>query len=184
MQDLPPKIKLSLPSEAKPSSNQLPKQRRNPPENPCSASHHRHHKDAPEESLEPRGEMRGTHICRKRRNTIPSQFRRSDKSEVEELLQSALLKGERKGKAHLNWNAKLPRKVTTKTHKTLQSLRITSGVEAEGIKAVEQLHRETVGEIEEIGHRVSGGRGLVGKELGFGEALTAYLDHSAVAGRC
>jgi hypothetical protein len=94
-----------------------------------------------------------------------------------------MLKGERKEKAHLNRNAKLPRKITTNTHKMLQSLRITRGVEAEGIDTIEQLHRETVGEVEEIGNRVSGGRGLVGKELGFGEALAAFLDHSAVTGR-
>jgi hypothetical protein len=66
----------------------------------------------------------------------------------------------------------------------LQSFRITRGVEAEAINAIEQLHRETVGEIEEIGDRVSGGRGLIGKELGFGEALAAFLNHSAVTGRC
>jgi hypothetical protein len=85
--------------------------------------------------------------------------------------------------AHLNWNTKLPRKITTNTHKMLQRLRITRGVEAEGINAIEQLHRETVVEIEDIGDRVSGGRSLVGKELGYGEALAALLDHGGVTER-
>jgi hypothetical protein len=88
-----------------------------------------------------------------------------------------------RGKAHLNRNTKLPRKITTNTHKMLQSLRITRGVEAEGINAVEQLRRETVVEIEDIGDRMSGRRGLVGKELGYGEALAAFLDHGGVTDR-
>jgi hypothetical protein len=96
-----------------------------------------------------------------------------------------MLKGEEKGKrlAHLNRNTELPRKITTKTHKMLQSLRITRRVKTEGIEGIEQLHREAVGEIEEIGDRVSGGRGLVGKELGYGEALAAFLDVGTVTWR-
>jgi hypothetical protein len=88
-----------------------------------------------------------------------------------------------RGKAHINQNTKLPRKITTDTHKMLQSLRITRGVEAEGINAVEELRRETVVEIEDIRDRVSGWKGLVGKELGYGEALAAFLDHGGVADR-